>query len=169
VLSAWLDAVPDGDRGQPEAMLLAAIVGLEGRPSAAVQLFAAAIEVFRAAGDPEGELMALVQWTGLAFRQGDLHGIARHIAHTQELAGEGFEAARAVLCLGRAMVALLAGDWDGALATLDSVREHTLTRDFRQAIRVEARRRGLRVRTSCRGPASPMSCGMCTLPRIEDE
>jgi len=130
VLRDWHEALPPEHGDEPEARLLAAIASQDGGPPAGPSLYEAAVEAFRAAGDGDGELAALVHWSGLAFRQGDQRGIGRHIARIHELACLGFDEAHALVTLGGAMVSMVGGDWAGALSALDSVREGALPREL---------------------------------------
>ncbi|HXM54516.1 MAG TPA: hypothetical protein VOB72_03940, partial [Candidatus Dormibacteraeota bacterium] len=133
-LRAWLEAVPANHAGEPEARLLAAIVNQDGGQAAAPELFEAAVDAFQVAGDGEGELAALVHWSGLAFRQGDQRGIGRQMLRIHELAGQGFEQAHSLVRIGGALVALVGGEWRAALSALDGVDEDALPRELGAAI-----------------------------------
>jgi ATP/maltotriose-dependent transcriptional regulator MalT/DNA-binding SARP family transcriptional activator len=136
VLRGWQEAMPPERADEPESLLLAAAVANQdgGDGSGGHRSFEAAVEAFRAAGDREGELAALVHWSGLAFRQGDHRGIGRQLARIHELAGEGYEEAHTLVDLGITMVALVRGDWAGALGALDSVRQSALPRELWSAV-----------------------------------
>lgn len=121
VLGAWLDALPETWRAEPEGRLLAAMVSLDRTPLDADALFESAARAFRTRGDREGELAALVQWNVLAFRQLDEAGVARQTARFRELAEHGSHRAESHVSLGDAMSAFVEGDWRRMLVSLEPI------------------------------------------------
>jgi LuxR family transcriptional regulator, maltose regulon positive regulatory protein len=118
VLRAWLDAVPPSRRGEPECVLLAALVELERGPAPPAGLLEAAAAAYRARGDTGGELTALGQWNALAFCQADGAALGLQVARLGTLARDGVAGAGPLARLGRGMLAFVRGDWGGALDAL---------------------------------------------------
>ncbi|HEY7198915.1 MAG TPA: BTAD domain-containing putative transcriptional regulator [Candidatus Dormibacteraeota bacterium] len=135
VLAAWLEGLPDAWRAEPEGRLLAAMVSLDRTPFDADALFESAARAFRARGDRDGELAALIQWNVLSFRQLDRDGIARQTARLRELADNGHhhqhshqhhhhhhhDRAESQVSLAGAMAAFVEGDWHHMLVSLEPI------------------------------------------------
>jgi DNA-binding SARP family transcriptional activator len=121
VVASWLGCLPEELAGGPLARLLAAVTGVQHDPHAAMRDLQAAADAFREEGNLAGELACMAQAGQMAWWSEDpllLFGLAARLFEIEAL---GFEEARPLACLGRALIADLSADCEQVLAELDSI------------------------------------------------
>ena len=100
-------------------------------------MFEQSAAAYRAAGDVDGELAALfglghVKWA----IDNDMDAVGRLIARVTEIADGGNERARTMIGLVGAIVDLLAGEFQRALATLQTLPTEGLSRKSIESLRL---------------------------------
>lgn len=147
-LEAWADRLEDGGdlaASEPELLLLRGVIAehREGRLVAAVEPLLAAARAFRerdGRGDIEGEVACLTHLCAVGTHAGRDDLLVDAIGRGMELEGAGHPQASFLASLGRALLADLQGDFEGALAELDAIDVNRLDgtpRAFRDLHRAE--------------------------------
>ena len=120
-LVRWVGRLPREWQNRPEARL-AVGSGVRARaPLEALPLFAEAAAGFRARGDVDGELAAIIQDGAVRWAADDMAGMLGLYARVLELADQGSRGAFELAAIGTAAVAHIGADSTAVLAALDGV------------------------------------------------
>ena len=120
-LAQWVGRLPRDWRSRPEARLA---VGFDVRartPLDALPLFAEAAAGFRARGDDEGELAAILQDGAVRWAANDMAGMFGLYERVLELADQGSRGAFELAAIGSGAIAHIGADSTAVLAALDGV------------------------------------------------
>ena len=117
-LARWYRDLPAGHRHAAPARFAAAMDARNRSPLASLPLFEAAAESFRADGDVDGEVAAILQEGIVRWWANDIVGIFGRLDRVQELAALGSRAAAGVDALAQAALSHIVGDSAGVFDAL---------------------------------------------------
>jgi hypothetical protein len=130
-LAGWIAQCPETVLATPPGRLATAVLTASGAASPAGDAsWRDAVSAFRAAGDIDGELAAIMQFGYVAWLRRDAEAIADLGPRVQELAATGNRTARALSLIGTALGSELRGHNDQMLAALDAIPAGALTSAF---------------------------------------
>jgi LuxR family maltose regulon positive regulatory protein len=125
-LDRWLATLPAPARDSPGAVLATGLRAAVSTPADSVEPLRTAIDLCRAAGDPDGELGAIALLGRVAWWRGDIGLLGELFPRVLELETEGHPVGHAIAAVGRAIIADLEGDDDEVLASLDAIEPGVL-------------------------------------------
>ncbi len=120
IMGRWT-ALPEDRRGEPIALLAAAIEARDLGEDDAIDLFVRARAALRDAGDVEGEIAVLIQESLARWWIGDMAGLLELVARTSELAAAGHPSAQMLDALARAAAGHVLGDSAAVFAALAEI------------------------------------------------
>ncbi|HEY8546325.1 MAG TPA: hypothetical protein VIL36_14795 [Acidimicrobiales bacterium] len=120
-LGRWLAASPPEVHATPAGRLATGLHRTYAAPLDAIEPLHEAAEGFRAAGDPDAELVAIAHIGRLAWWWQDAELLRRQTARVFELAQEGHPRAGAMAAFAWALVADMGGDDEAVLAHLGRI------------------------------------------------
>ncbi len=119
-LTEWLEACPPATLDSPIGRLAAGLLATLTEPETAIEPLRLALDAFRAAGDVDGELMAISHIGHLAYWKRDLTLLANHGARVAELSQAGHPVAIGLAGIGQALMRNMVGDDIGVIAALEA-------------------------------------------------
>jgi DNA-binding SARP family transcriptional activator/RecA/RadA recombinase len=125
-LGRWLAASPEPVRTSPAGRLAAGLYAASTTPEQAVAPLRTAAELLQAQDDPDAELVAIAHMGRMAWWWQDLRILARLSPRVFELHQQGHPKATALMSLGWALAADLAGDDRQVLDLLAGIPPGTL-------------------------------------------
>jgi LuxR family maltose regulon positive regulatory protein len=125
-LARWLVDLPPAAAATSGAALAAGLHTALVSPGDAIEPLRAAVERFRAEGDVEGELATIALLGRVTWWLARLDVLGELFPRVLELEAEGHALARALACIGQAVLADLDGDDARVLAVLEAVEPGTL-------------------------------------------
>jgi DNA-binding SARP family transcriptional activator len=159
IVATWLGHLPEAMEGSALARLLGAAAAVESDPALATRELEAAAAAFRSEGNASGELACMAQLAQVAWWTEQPETLMALAARLFEIEALGDQKVVPLACLGRALIADVAGDCELELAELariapgsvhpttqalvDWLRSTTLHHLGRPAEALEAARRAL--------------------------